>query len=130
MAPLPQDALALDANRHLEGAREHCRDAFAASLNQLFQQRLGGNRNTAWARQMRFDMICEAHDIEHRRLTKPNHPWTNGQVERKNRTIKEATIKRFHYDSHEQLRTLLADYMAAYNYARRLKTPSGLTPYE
>ena len=31
------------------------------------------NRNTAWSRQMRFDMICEANDIEHR-LTKPNHP--------------------------------------------------------
>jgi hypothetical protein len=27
---------------------------------------------------MRFDMICEANDIEHR-LTKPNHPRTNGQ---------------------------------------------------
>jgi transposase InsO family protein len=24
-------------------------------------------------------MICEANGIEHR-LTKPNHPWTNGQV--------------------------------------------------
>lgn len=48
------------------------------------------NRNTAWFRQMRFDMICEANGIGHR-LTKPNHPWTNGQVERMNRTIKEAT---------------------------------------
>lgn len=43
------------------------------------------NRNTAYSRQMRFDMICEANGIEHR-LTKPNHPWTNGQVERMNRT--------------------------------------------
>ena len=64
------------------------------------------------------------------RLTKPNHPWTNGQVERMNRTIKEATVKRFHYESHDQLRTHLADFMAAYNFARRLKTLSGLTPYE
>jgi hypothetical protein len=47
-----------------------------------------------------------------------------------NRTIKEATVKRFHYDSHEQLRTHLADFMAAYNFARRLKTLGGLTPYE
>ncbi len=87
------------------------------------------NRNTAWSRQMPFDMICEANDIEHR-LTKPNHPWTNGQVERRmNRTIKEATVKRFHYESHEQLRVHLADFMAAYNFVRRLKTPSGLTPY-
>ena len=36
------------------------------------------HRNTAWPRQLRFDMICEANDIE-RRLTKPNRPWTNGQ---------------------------------------------------
>lgn len=54
----------------------------------------------------------------------------NGQVERMNRTIKEATVKRYHYDSHDQLRTHLADFMATYNFARRLKTPSGLTPYE
>lgn len=87
------------------------------------------DRKTAWSRQMRFDMICKANDIEHR-LTKPNHPLTNGQVERMNPTIKEATIKCFDYENHDQLRTHLADYMAAYNFARRLKTLSGLTPYE
>ena len=37
-----------------------------------------------------FDRVCFQHGIEHR-LTKPNHPWTNGQVERMNRTLKEAT---------------------------------------
>ncbi len=87
------------------------------------------NRNTAYSRPMRFDMICAANGIEHR-LTKPNHPWTNGQVERMNRTIKEATVKRYYYDSHDQLRTHLSDFLDAYNYARRLKTLSGLTPYE
>jgi len=87
------------------------------------------NRNTAYSRQMRFDMICEANGIEHR-LTKPNHPWTNGQVERMNPTIKEATVKRFHYENHDQLGAHLADFKAAYNFARRLKTLSGLTPYE
>ena len=87
------------------------------------------NRNTIYSRPMRFDMICTANGIEHR-LTKPNHPWTNGQVERMNRTIKEATVKRYHYDSHDQLRVHLTDFMAAYNFARRLKTLSGLTPYE
>jgi hypothetical protein len=87
------------------------------------------NRNTIYSRPMRFDMICEANGIEHR-LTKPNHPSTNGQVERMNRTIKDATVKRFHYDSLDQLRTHLADFLAAYNFARRLKTLGGLTPYE
>ncbi|MDX3928144.1 MAG: IS481 family transposase [Shinella sp.] len=76
-----------------------------------------------------FDRTCQTHGIEHR-LTKPNHPWTNGQVERMNRTIKEATVKRYHYDSHDQLRRHLADFLAAYNFARRLKTLGGLTPYE
>ena len=45
------------------------------------------NRNTITSRQMRFDIICEANGLEHR-LTKPHQPWTNGQVERMNRTIK------------------------------------------
>lgn len=47
-----------------------------------------------------------------------------------NRTIKEATVKRFHYETHDQLRQHLADFVAAYNFARRLKTLRGLTPYE
>ena len=47
-----------------------------------------------------------------------------------NRTIKDATIKHFHYDSHDQLRTHLADFLAAYNFARRAKTLNGFTPYE
>ncbi|WP_245287078.1 integrase core domain-containing protein, partial [Bradyrhizobium sp. Tv2a-2] len=67
--------------------------------------------------------------IEHR-LTKIKHPWTNGQVERMNRTIKEATVQRYHYDRHDQLQAHLADFINAYNYARRLKTLKGLTPYE
>lgn len=87
------------------------------------------NRDSVTFRKMRFDLICEANEIEHR-LTKPNHPWTNGQVERMNRTIKDATVKRYHYESHNQLRTHLADFLDAYNFARRLKTLNGLTPYE
>ncbi len=76
-----------------------------------------------------FDMRCRENGIEHR-LTKVKHPWTNGQVERMNRTIKEATVQRFHYDDHQQLETHLADFIAAYNFGRRLKTLKGLTPYE
>ncbi len=47
-----------------------------------------------------------------------------------NRTIKEATVARFHYESHDLLRTHLADVMAASNFARRLKTLNGITPSE
>ena len=84
---------------------------------------------TARGRVHRFDQICAEHGIEHR-LTKPNHPWTNGQVERMNRTIKDATVKRYHYDSHDPLRRHLRLFVDTYNHARRLKTLRGLTPYE
>jgi len=76
-----------------------------------------------------FDRVCRENDIEHR-LTKIGHPWTNGQVERMNRTIKDATVKRYYYDTHDQLKSHLSDFINAYNYARRLKTLKGLTPYE
>ena len=76
-----------------------------------------------------FDRICAKHGIEHR-LTKPNHPWTNGQVGRMNRTLKEATVYRYFYDTHEQLRQHLATFLMAYNFAKRLKTLHGLAPYE
>src|SRR6056297_2260079 len=72
-------------------------------------------------------MICEANEIEHR-MTMPNHPWTNGEVERMNQTIKDATVKRYHYDTHEQLRSHPADFLDAYNFAHRLKTLNGLRP--
>jgi hypothetical protein len=47
-----------------------------------------------------------------------------------NRTIKEATLQRFYYESHQQLRQHLADFVAAYNFGRRLKTLKGLTLFE
>jgi 16S rRNA C1402 (ribose-2'-O) methylase RsmI len=47
-----------------------------------------------------------------------------------NRTIKDAAVRRFHYESHYQLHQHLANFVAAYNLARRLKTLRGLTPHE
>ena len=77
----------------------------------------------------RFDRLCRRHGIEHR-LTKPNHPWTSGQVERTNRTIKHATVKRYHYGDHQPLAAHLELFPNAYDHARRLKTLKGLTPHE
>jgi hypothetical protein len=45
-----------------------------------------------------------------------------------NRTIKDATVKRYLYDTHDQLRAHLQNFVDAYNFARRLK-PSGASPH-
>ena len=47
-----------------------------------------------------------------------------------NRTLKEATVYRYYYDTHQQLRDHLATFLRAYNFAKRLKTLKGLTSYE
>lgn len=47
-----------------------------------------------------------------------------------NRTIKDATVKRYFYDTHHQLKAHLTDFLRANNFARRLKTLKRLTPYE
>jgi transposase-like protein len=77
----------------------------------------------------KFDEVCQENNIEHR-LTKFRHPWTNGQVERFNGTIKEATTKKYYYDSPEQFKKHLQDYLLVYNYAKKLKALKFMTPYE
>jgi transposase-like protein len=76
-----------------------------------------------------FERICLREGIEHR-TTKVTSPWTNRQVERMNRTIKEATVKLYHYDDHQELEQHLQTFMGAYNFGKRLKPLKGLTPYE
>ncbi len=76
-----------------------------------------------------FGGLCRVHGIEHR-LTKPYHPWTNGQAERMIRTLKEATVRSYHYETYRQLRRHIADYLAAYNFAKHLKALRWKTPYE
>ena len=87
-----------------------------------------------YAFRTRFRRACREREIDPR-LTNPNHPWMNGQVEpldyeRMNRTQKEATMTRYHYGSHAELREHLSSYLLAYNHAKRLKTLRDLTPYE
>ncbi len=76
-----------------------------------------------------FKQACSALNIKHR-LTKPYHPWTNGQVERMNRTLKEATIKKFYYNTHDNLNKHLQVFVDHYNYATRLKSIGRISPYE
>ena len=76
-----------------------------------------------------FGRVCRENGIEHR-LTKPYHPWTNGQTERMVRTIKDATVKSFHYTSINELRRHVRDWLTAYNFAKQLKALKFRTPYE
>jgi transposase-like protein len=76
-----------------------------------------------------FDRICDEHGIEHR-LTKPYHPWTNGQAERMNRTVKDATTKAFHYETAGSLRAHVLAFVAAYNFAKHLKALRWRTPFQ
>jgi transposase-like protein len=76
-----------------------------------------------------FGSVCAERGVEHR-LTKPYHPWTNGQAERMVRTIKEATVRAFHYASIDDLRRHVRDWLLAYNYAKQLKALRFKTPLE
>src|SRR5215212_9805384 len=76
-----------------------------------------------------FDRVCDQHGIEHRH-TKPYHPWTNGQAERMNRTVKEATVKAFHYPGLDALRAHVLAFVRAYNCAKHLKALRWRTPFQ
>jgi transposase InsO family protein len=76
-----------------------------------------------------FDRVCDEHGIEHK-LTKPYHPWTNGQAERMNRTVKDATVKVFHYPDLEALKAHVLAFVAAYNFAKHLKRLRWRTPFQ
>ena len=76
-----------------------------------------------------FDRVCQEHGIEHR-LTKPYHPWTNGQAERMNRTVKEATIKAFHYPQFDALQAHVLAFITAFNFAKHLKALRWRTPFK
>ncbi len=76
-----------------------------------------------------FDRVCQENKIEHK-LTKPYHPWTNGQAERMNRTVKEATIKAFHYPDLKSLKAHVLAFVSAYNFAKHLKALRWKTPFE
>src|SRR3984885_14782626 len=54
----------------------------------------------------------------------------NGQVERMNRTLKDATIKTYHYDDLENLKAHVMAFVTAYNFAKHLKALKWRTPYQ
>ena len=71
-----------------------------------------------------LDRVCLANGVEHR-LAKPCHPWTNGQAERMNRTVKA-----FHHQDIESLKAHVLAFVTAYNFAKHLKALRWRTPFQ
>ena len=76
-----------------------------------------------------FELACAQNHVEHR-LTKPYHPWTNGQAGRMNRTVKDATVKAFHYPGLEALKAHVLAFVRAHNFAKHLKALRWRTPFQ
>ncbi len=78
-----------------------------------FTDRLFGLRKRALTGQLEFDLLCADLGIEHR-LAPPQHPQTNGMVERFNGPI-EVVLKSHHFRTGEELATTLHRYVLLYN---------------
>ena len=75
----------------------------------------------------RFDRICREYGVAHC-PTKPAHLWTHGQVERRNRTVKEAPVQCCYDQTTDELREHFHTFLRACNHAKRLQKLRGLTP--
>ena len=65
-----------------------------------------------------FDKICKEHNIEHR-LTKPNHPQTNGMIERFNvriaKALKEYKLFRGEFKTQQEMFNFILESTNKYN---------------
>jgi transposase InsO family protein len=76
----------------------------------------------------RFAAACDELGLRWTR-TKPYHPWTNGRVERFNRTLpRECLYAGDFFASDEERRLAIALFMAAYHSERPHTALGGLTP--
>lgn len=76
-----------------------------------------------------FEEALKAIGAQHR-TTKVKHPWTNGRVERLNRTMKDATVEKTRYADGGELIADLHRWCFDYNHRSHLRTLSGLSPFQ
>jgi len=117
-----QEAIAVAFRRHTLLPLDDCLYALQATIPTLTRSSLH--------RLFQRHTIARLPEIEGEKTAKKRFKPTAIQVERMNRTLKEATVRAFHYENKEQLQVHLAAFLNAYNFAKRLKTLHGLTPYE
>lgn len=121
------------ASQHLSQEQEHLASALRNKGHLFLDDLMGHLRETAPKLTDTcighiFERICKFNGIE-KRHTKPYPPWTNGMVERMNRTIKESTIKAYEYEGPEQLREHVQALVQSYNFGKHLKTLRWKTPF-
>ena len=102
------------------------RASFPTCYGKEFTNRLFGMRRRVATGRHDFDQLCANIGIEHR-LAPPQHPQTNGMVERLNGRIEEV-LKSHHFHSGEELGTTPHHYVALYNQQLPQSALSSKTP--
>lgn len=74
-----------------------------------------------------FDKICIQNKIQHRTI-KFRHPWTNGMVERFNRTLMGKVLDRQMFCSIFEMEGKLIEFVNKYNLKKRLKSINYKSP--
>ena len=87
--------------------------SFPTCYGKEFTDHLFGLRKRSPTGKHEFDQLCSDLGIDHR-LAPPQHPQTNGMVERFNGRIEEV-LQSHHFHSGEELETTLHRYVALYN---------------
>jgi transposase InsO family protein len=93
-----------------------------------FTDRLFGLRKREATGRHEFNLLCADLGIEHR-LAPPQHPQTNGMVERFNGRIEEA-LQSHHFRSGEELETTLDRYVLLYNHLLPQSALGSKTPLQ
>ena len=88
-------------------------DSSSMASRKAFTDRLFGLRKRAATGKHEFDQLCADLGIEHRPAP-PQHPQTNGKVERFNGRIEEV-LQSHHFRSGEDLQATLHRYASLYN---------------
>ena len=104
---------AANARRFLRDLERACPLRIRTILTDEFTDRLFGLRKRAATGKHEFDQLCCDLSIEHR-LAPPQHPQTNGMVERFNGRIEEV-LQSHHFCSGEDLEATLHRYVLLYN---------------
>ena len=116
---------------------QHCRQFYPFKIYRILTDN-GGEFTNRYYRNVRggrakgvhpFEQACRESGIRHV-MTKIKHPWTNGLIERTGKTIKEATVKRYQYDSPAEMIAALYGFQRFFNEHRPYKAMGFKTPQQ